>query len=178
MRHLRNGLVLSLCLAMALTVASGCSRKKKEAPINPDLTNTTQTTAPETTTGEGLPGIDQSQLFFGPNPLVKPVYFDYDSYALRPDALSTLQANAEVLKQVPNVIVQVEGHCDERGTQEYNLALGEKRALATREQLVRLGISGDRIVTISYGEEMPADTGHNEDAWSKNRRCQFNEAKR
>jgi len=179
MRHLRNGFVMSLCLAMALTVASGCARKKKDAPINPDLTSTPTTSAPEVTTGDGgLPSVDLDKLFFGPDALIKPIYFDYDSYALRPDALSTLQSNAEVLKQAEyaGVIVQVEGHCDERGTQEYNLALGEKRALATREQLVRLGISGDRIVTISYGEEMPADPGHSEAAWAKNRRCQFNKA--
>jgi peptidoglycan-associated lipoprotein len=77
---------------------------------------------------------------------------------------------------VPSVIVQVEGHCDERGTQEYNLALGEKRALATREHLIKLGIPADRIITISYGEEMPAIQGGGESAWAQNRRCEFNKA--
>jgi len=73
-------------------------------------------------------------------------------------------------------LIQIEGHCDERGTQEYNLALGEKRALAVREYLMSMGVSGDRMVTISYGEEDPQDTAHTEAAWSKNRRSEFNQA--
>jgi peptidoglycan-associated lipoprotein len=108
--------------------------------------------------------------------LATPVYFDYDSYALRPDALETLRKKAESLQRFPKTQVQIEGHCDERGTQEYNLALGEMRAQAAREHLDRLGISRDRIITISYGEEMPAAPSHDELAWAKNRRCEFNYA--
>jgi peptidoglycan-associated lipoprotein len=96
---------------------------------------------------------------------------------LRPDALATLKENAALLSKYPHVIVQIEGHCDERGTQEYNLALGERRALAAREHLTKLGISGDRLITISYGEEVPADLGHDEGAWTQNRRAEFSKAK-
>ena len=176
MKHLRSVMLCGLCLMLAVAVSTGCKRNKPK-PIDPNLAPTTSTATPtETTTGDGLPGIDQESLIFTSADGVRPVYFDYDSYTLRPDALETLSHNAEVLKQYPNVYVQIEGHCDERGTQDYNLALGEKRALATRDHLTRLGISGDRMITISYGEEDPADAGHTEDAWAKNRRCEFNKA--
>jgi peptidoglycan-associated lipoprotein len=102
------------------------------------------------------------------------IYFDYNSFALRPHALDTLKRNSEIIRQTPGAIIQIEGHCDERGTQEYNLALGEKRALAIRSHLIKLGVSGDRLITISYGEEDPANRGHNETAWSQNRRAEFN----
>jgi peptidoglycan-associated lipoprotein len=70
-------------------------------------------------------------------------------------------------------VIQIEGHCDERGSNEYNLALGERRAVSAKLYLIRLGVKGDRLSTISYGEEMPADPGHTEEAWAKNRRCHF-----
>jgi peptidoglycan-associated lipoprotein len=101
------------------------------------------------------------------------VYFDYDSAALKPAAKANLERGAEWLKRTPKVNVQVEGHCDERGTNEYNLALGERRALAARRYLVSLGIAQDRIFTISYGEERPAVEGHDESAWKFNRRAEF-----
>jgi len=91
--------------------------------------------------------------------------------------MATLRGNADKIKQVPGVIIQLAGHCDERGTQEYNLALGERRALAVREHLIQLGISGNRLITISYGEESPAVMGSGESAWAKNRRCEFNRAR-
>ena len=84
-----------------------------------------------------------------------------------------LQANAQVLKKQPTWQVTVEGHCDERGTAEYNLALGERRALAAKTYLVSLGIAADRLRTVSYGKEFPFDPGHDEAAWSKNRRAHF-----
>jgi peptidoglycan-associated lipoprotein len=99
------------------------------------------------------------------------VFFDYDSSVLSPQATQTLDKQAAWLKQYPNVIVTIEGHADERGTREYNLALGDRRANAVRNYLVALQISGDRILTISYGEERPADPGHDETAWAKNRRA-------
>jgi len=104
------------------------------------------------------------------------VYFDFDKYELRSDARDTLAANAEWLKSNPGIQIQIEGHCDERGTDEYNLALGERRANAVKSYLVSLGVGDARLFTISYGEEMPADTGHNRDAWAKNRRAQFKTA--
>ena len=101
-----------------------------------------------------------------------PIYFDYDSARVRPSEDPKLQTVAAYLKSNPGKLV-VEGHCDERGTAEFNRALGEKRALAAREELVKQGADGSRITTISYGSDRPADMGHDEAAWSKNRRCEF-----
>jgi len=164
-----------LALVLLLAAVGGC-KGKKDTPINPDLVGGTSGTGPEQTSGESMQELELEKLLFSKDKGLKPVYFDYDSYALRPDALTALSGNAELIKKVPNVIIQIEGHCDERGTQEYNLALGEKRALATREHLMKLGISGDRMITISYGEENPAVDGHDESAWKFNRRSEFNKA--
>ena len=101
------------------------------------------------------------------------IYFDFDKSELKPEARAVLVKKAEWLRKNPNHTVRIEGHCDERGTNEYNLALGERRAIAAWKFLNALGISGDRMSTISYGEEKPADPGHNEAAWAKNRRDEF-----
>ena len=105
--------------------------------------------------------------------LLKDIYFDFDKYAIRPGDAEILKAIAAVLKKYPSVKIQIEGHCDERGTNEYNLALGERRANSTKDYLLSLGISKDRLSAISYGEERPLDPGHNEEAWAKNRRAHF-----
>jgi len=105
--------------------------------------------------------------------LLKPIYFDFDKYDIRPGDVETLKANSALLKKFPNVKIQIEGHCDERGTNEYNLALGERRANSTKKYLTSLGITANRVSTISYGEEKPMDPGHNEEAWTKNRRAHF-----
>jgi peptidoglycan-associated lipoprotein len=101
------------------------------------------------------------------------VYFEFDQASLSQVAKDTLVRNAEWLRSNPQVRVQVEGHCDERGTAEYNLALGERRAEAVKNYLTSLGVDGSRLVTISYGKERPADPGHNEEAWARNRRVEF-----
>ena len=101
------------------------------------------------------------------------IYFDFDKSELKPDARAILTKKAEWLRANPNYKVRIEGNCDERGTNEYNLALGERRADAAWKFLNALGISGGRMVTVSYGEEKPAVQGHNESAWSKNRRDDF-----
>ena len=98
------------------------------------------------------------------------VYFGYDSSDLDSDALELLQDQVAWLKQNSNVSVTIEGHCDERGTREYNLALGEKRAQAVKNYLIGLGINPDRVSTISYGKERPAVVGSNDGAWAQNRR--------
>tara|TARA_Y100001970_G_scaffold164586_1_gene201101 strand:- start:4590 stop:5111 length:522 start_codon:yes stop_codon:yes gene_type:complete len=98
------------------------------------------------------------------------VFFDYDSFELDSDAQELLQDQVAWLKQYSNVSVIIEGHCDERGTREYNLALGEKRAQAVKNYLLSLGISSDRLSTISYGKERPAVVGSNDGAWAQNRR--------
>ena len=101
------------------------------------------------------------------------IYFDYDKSELKPEARAVLKKKAEWLRDNPEFSARIEGHCDERGTNEYNLALGERRANAAWRFLNALGISGARLTTISYGEERPADPGQNQDAWSKNRRDEF-----
>jgi len=103
--------------------------------------------------------------------LLKDIHFDFDKYDIRPGDAAILKENAALLKKYTNVKIQIEGHCDERGTNEYNLALGERRANSTKSYLNSLGISSDRISTISYGEEKPLDPGSNEEAWAKNRRA-------
>ena len=101
----------------------------------------------------------------------EPVYFDYDSATVKPDEVGKLQKVADKVGSGTQVIV--EGHADERGTAEYNRALGERRALACREELVRMGVPSGNVSTVSYGEERPSATGHDESAWSANRRCEF-----
>lgn len=101
------------------------------------------------------------------------VYFDFDSSVIKATERSKIDFVANYLKSNPETKIQVEGHCDERGTEEYNRALGERRALAIREYLINAGVSGSRIYTISYGEDKPVDPGHNEAAWAKNRRGEF-----
>jgi peptidoglycan-associated lipoprotein len=101
------------------------------------------------------------------------VHFDFDSGALSDAAMSILAINADWLVKHPSVRVEIEGHCDERGTEEYNLALGEKRAKAVSDTMVKLGVDASRMRTISYGESVPLDPGHTEEAWAKNRRAHF-----
>jgi peptidoglycan-associated lipoprotein len=98
------------------------------------------------------------------------IYFDFDKSVLKPEAKAVLRKKADWLGNNTSYSVRVEGNCDERGTNEYNLALGERRAHSAKKFLMALGISGERISTISYGEERPAVLGHNEEAWAKNRR--------
>jgi len=105
--------------------------------------------------------------------LLKDINFDFDKYDIRPKDAEILKENAALLSKYPKVKIQIEGHCDERGTNEYNLALGERRANAAKKYLVSVGIATDRISIISYGEEKPLDPGHNEEAWAKNRRDHF-----
>jgi len=101
------------------------------------------------------------------------VYYGFDSAELSAEARTALDANAAVLKKYPSWTVTIEGHCDERGTAEYNLALGERRAAAAQSYLVALGVPASRVKTVSYGKEFPFDPGHDEAAWAKNRRAHF-----
>lgn len=101
------------------------------------------------------------------------INFDFDRYDLKPEARQILTRKAEILKQYPEIKLVVEGHCDERGTAEYNLALGERRARAAADYLVNLGVPTGKLSIVSYGKERPLDPGHNEAAWAKNRRDEF-----
>jgi len=104
---------------------------------------------------------------------IQNIYFDYDKSSIRPDAREILKANAEIFTKNNDAKIVVEGYCDERGTAEYNMALGERRAQEAKQYLVNLGINASRIETISYGEEKPLDTRSTEEAWAQNRRAQF-----
>ena len=116
------------------------------------------------------PGIEGE---FLESSLLNDIHFGFDRYDLTPTAREILSQNAELLLENPGAKIQIEGHCDERGTIEYNLALGERRSNAARQYLISLGVSTDSMSTISYGEEMPVDPRSNEEAWAKNRRSHF-----
>ncbi|HPK52941.1 MAG TPA: peptidoglycan-associated lipoprotein Pal [Smithellaceae bacterium] len=104
---------------------------------------------------------------------VKDIYFDFDKSNIRPDAREILKANADYFLKNSNAKIVVEGHCDERGTAEYNMALGQRRAQEAKKYLVNLGVQEAKMKTISYGKERPVDQGHDEQAWAKNRRAHF-----
>ncbi len=163
----RTAILLGLLSLVLVLVIGGC--KKKVEPTPPEQPRVEQPKAEE-------PKIEQPKV---EEPITiqesqfQTVYFDFDKYNLRSDGKSALDVNAGLLKQFPDVIVRIEGHCDERGTVEYNLSLGEKRARACMEYLNGLGIAANRVSVISYGEERPAVSGSDESAWSKNRRCEF-----
>jgi peptidoglycan-associated lipoprotein len=116
------------------------------------------------------PSLSDQQLF-AQN--VKDIYFDYDKGDIRPDQQASLQGDAQFLQQHPNIHITIEGHCDERGSTEYNLALGTNRADAVKNALIQSGVGGDRIKTISYGKEKPFCTESNESCWQQNRRGHF-----
>ena len=101
------------------------------------------------------------------------IYFDFDRSELKPDARAVLTKKADWLRSNSKYKIRIEGHCDERGTEEYNIALGERRANSAKRYLINLGVKTNQLSTISYGEEKPADPGHNEGAWAKNRRSEF-----
>jgi peptidoglycan-associated lipoprotein len=106
-------------------------------------------------------------------PALNDVFFAFDKYNLTSESKSILEGNADELKRVSSARITIEGHCDERGTKSYNLALGEKRANAAKDYLVALGVNGSRITVVSYGKERPFVMGHDEAAWAKNRRAHF-----
>ena len=165
-----------LIAAVALVpFATGCAKKavqtppsppaapREETPPTPKSTETPSETTP--TPGSTSGGVSASDF--------QPVFFDFDAYTLRSDGRAALDANARLLRDNADAKIVVEGHCDERGTVEYNQALGERRAQAARDYLVQAGINDSRIRTVSYGKERPFDTGHDEAAWAKNRRAHF-----
>ena len=138
-------------------------------PAPPEPVPETATVPPEPTPTETNLSLDE----INKNSPFQPVFFPLDSYEVDGTGQQALNADAAILKKNPSWVITIEGHCDERGTAEYNLALGEKRALAAKTYLVSLGIPADRLRTVSYGKEFPFDPGHDEGAWSKNRRAHF-----
>jgi peptidoglycan-associated lipoprotein len=126
---------------------------------------------PAVVSSDPLAGLDTDGI--NKQGILAPVFFAYDSDAIDAAGQKVLMANADVLKKYPTWAVTIEGHSDERGTAEYNLALGERRALAAKTYLVSLGIAADRLRTVSYGKEFPFDPGHDEAAFAQNRRGHF-----
>jgi peptidoglycan-associated lipoprotein len=152
-------LVLTSMIAGAVA-AAGCSKAQK--PDEGAVPNAVQ--ADENASGDSDSGRAMG---------LQTVYFGYDAFTLNGEAKATAKANADILKANESVKVQVEGHCDQRGGIQYNIALGEKRANATRKFLIDQGVAEDRITTISFGKERPLDPGTSEDAYGKNRRANF-----
>jgi len=161
--------LMVLATILALVAVAGCGGKKAvdEPPTDtgsaPPVEEPRETPVEEPSSGQ----TDMSPIS------VSDVFFDFDKYNLSAEAKGTLEANARELKRISDASITVEGHCDERGTKAYNLALGEKRAGAAKDYLVSLGVTASRITTISYGKERPFDSGHDETAWAKNRRAHF-----
>jgi peptidoglycan-associated lipoprotein len=157
MRLLKLAVLLSAAL-LALSCAKKQTVEQKEPPaqVQP-VVQAPEQPAPE----------QEAKMEF------KTVYFDFDSYQLDEESRKNLSDAAAILRGKTGVVIRLEGHCDERGTIEYNLALGERRAVAVREYLANLGVAGTSLKVVSYGEEKPADPGHDETSWIKNRRVEF-----
>lgn len=162
-------LALAALLA-AILAAVGCSSSKKVSTIPPPPPSSDQT-AEETTPPPPPPPSSRDQT--DERTSLADAFFDFDDASLRTDAKTTLENNARYLESNGSSKAVVEGHCDERGSVEYNLALGERRAKAAKEFLVSYGIAAARLTTISYGKERPFDSGHDESSWAKNRRAHF-----
>jgi peptidoglycan-associated lipoprotein len=173
-------IIYSLAIVLVFSLAVACKKKPKEVPppppqtqeqpkvekVEPPVVQEPQLTEEELFLQKSLDQINREK------PLGT-IYFDYDKALIRDDARGTLDGNAGWLKKFKTVKILLEGHCDERGTEEYNLALGEKRAKAAQDYLLSSGIAGDRMKIISYGKSQPVNPGHDESAWQMNRRAQF-----
>ncbi len=157
---------------MFLFVLTGCARNKgamKPAATGPSAEQQTATTAT---------GVQETDVLTEEIQPIQPkemadIYFAYDRFDLSPEARSTLADNAAWMENHPGTMVVIEGHCDERGSNEYNIALGDRRAKSAYNYLINLGVSSNRISTISYGEEKPVCSAGTESCWSKNRRAHF-----
>lgn len=184
---MREGVKILIAGGMAVLVVglAGCSSKKAK-PTSPDgsVTATDEAAAGsdrgmkagEGATGMDAPGADGSAVNvedLNRRGYLKDVYFDYDRAEVRTDQREALEHNGTWLRRHPEVTIVVEGHCDERGTAQYNMALGEKRAQTVTDYLVALGIQPSRVQVVSYGKERPFAHGHNERAWTENRRAHF-----
>ncbi len=154
---------LFLCL-----LVSACAKKQTVAPEeNFDQAATELSNEEQFAKEPSIRGVEVER-----EVALETIYFAFDSSAVSDRFMDTIKNNVKYLKDNPKANVVIEGHCDERGTTEYNLALGQKRAVKVKELYVQLGIKPKRIVTMSYGKEMPADKRHNEAAWAKNRRAE------
>ena len=172
-------IVFSLAFILVFTFFAGCKKKVKEVPPPPQVKEQPKVEKVEEPVVKE-PVLSEEEIFMSKSleqinkekPL-EMVHFDYDKYFVREDAKSVLEKDAAWMKKFKTVKVLIEGHCDERGTEEYNLALGEKRAKSAMDYLSSLGIPGDRMKIISYGKSQILAGGHDEASWQMNRRAQF-----
>lgn len=174
-KKMMNVLIIVTFACAAVFMLASCAKKQ----IGMEQAVTPSQAAPPASPGKmapeavkqpaGKPGLENEIRAFES----EHIYFDFDKSELKPEARAILTKKAEWLRANPTFKIRIEGNCDERGTNEYNLALGERRADAAWKFINALGISGDRMTTVSYGEEKPAVQGHDEKAWSKNRRDEF-----
>jgi peptidoglycan-associated lipoprotein len=178
---------IAAILVIVLAMAPACAKKKPPvavptAPPPAGTGTTSRPPEPPTPVTEPQPvpveptaaGIDSRDLDeINKNSPFQPLFFGYDESEISAEGQQVLNGNAEIMKKNSTWVITIEGHADERGTAEYNLALGERRALAARNYLVSLGIPAERLRTVSYGKEFPFDPGHTEDAWKMNRRAHF-----
>ncbi len=174
MRRVAVVLLTGIVLTGLVLSMQGCAPKEpveEEPIIEPEVTE--EATALR---GEDIPLTETPEDVVYVEPYAgafEDIHFEFDRYSIRPEDEAILQRIAAWLRENEDVRVLIEGHCDERGTNEYNMALGEQRALAARRYLVGLGVEASRLSTISYGEERPLDPRSNEEAWAKNRRAHF-----
>jgi peptidoglycan-associated lipoprotein len=177
---MKRALVLTLIVIVAVTFAVSCKPKVKPAPQPAQATEQPKVEKIEPPAPVQKPQLSEEELFMAKSleqlnrekPLAI-IHFDYDKYDLRDDAKAVLDGNAGWMKRWASVKILIEGHCDERGTEDYNLALGEKRAQAAYDYLVNLGVPASRMKTISYGKSQPLDMGKDDAAMARNRRDQF-----
>jgi peptidoglycan-associated lipoprotein len=176
-----EGKIVIAALGVAMMAVAGCANKevvKTEEPISPAVQSSKAETvkpavAPQEPTAEAKTGASQNATSAAIAEKLETIYFDFDKADLSQAARAALTKDAGVMKARPGIKVKIEGNCDERGSAEYNLALGERRATSALQYLITLGIAADRLSTISYGKEHPAVQGHDEAAWAKNRRDDF-----
>jgi len=173
----RGVLALLAALSMAAMIAGGCASKevvKGEEPVAPATVAAEPSKAePAKPVEPAKPEIREAAKAPVAQVSLETIYFDFDKSDLRKDAREVLNKNAGLLKSKGDARIQVEGHCDERGSAEYNLALGERRAKSSMQYLITLGVKADNLSIISYGKEKPAVQGNDEAAWAKNRRAEF-----
>ncbi len=176
---MKRVMILALVCLVAVAFTSACKAKTQPTPPPPQV-NEQPKVEKVLPPPPMKPALTEEELFMSKSldqinkekPLAT-IYFEYDKYTIREDAKPVLQGNAAWMKTWKSAKVLIEGHCDERGTEDYNLALGEKRAKSGYDYLVSLGIPAERMKTLSYGKSQPLDMGKDESAWAKNRRDQF-----
>lgn len=173
---MKRVLIIALCIGITLVFFDSCKKKVKVEPKKVDTSEKVEEKTPKIE----KPVLTEEEIFqrksiqeLNEAGHLNRIHFDFDKYFIKEGMKPILQKNADWLSKFNTVVLTLEGHCDERGTAEYNMALGEKRAKAVKDYLISLGIDESRLNTISYGKNKPLVDGHDEDSWYKNRRTEF-----